>query len=160
LLKQHSAETPEELALLHPADRLMLRLIKIPHLSDRVTGMLYQVSFEETITLLEKVRWCLAVFGALSRSLNLAACVQGVILLQVACHDLRDAVQFKALLNVILMMGNYMNGSNYGGGAYGFKIASINRVCNLGVTTNMRLTSGCSFQNSWWIRKAQMGRIC
>jgi len=25
-------------------------------------------------------------------------------------------------------MGNYMNGSNYGGGAYGFKIASINRV--------------------------------
>lgn len=55
LLKQHSAETPEELALLHPADRLMLRLIKIPHLADRIKGMLYNVSFEETISLLEKV---------------------------------------------------------------------------------------------------------
>ena len=53
---------------------------------------------------------------------------QGIVLLQDACYDLKHATQFKALLNVILMMGNYMNGSNYGGGAYGFKIASINRV--------------------------------
>jgi cytokinesis protein len=25
-------------------------------------------------------------------------------------------------------MGNYLNGTNYAGGAFGFKIASINRV--------------------------------
>lgn len=49
-------------------------------------------------------------------------------LLQTACDDLRNANKFKDLLNVILMMGNFMNGSNYGGGAYGFKIGSINRV--------------------------------
>lgn len=55
MLKQHSAESPEEMALLHPADRLMLRLIKIPHLADRIKGMLYQVSFDETVSLLEKV---------------------------------------------------------------------------------------------------------
>lgn len=55
MLKQHSAESPGEMALLHPADRLMLRLIKIPHLADRIKGMLYQVSFDETVTLLEKV---------------------------------------------------------------------------------------------------------
>jgi len=55
LLKQHSAESPEEMATLHPADRLMLRLIKIPHLADRIKGMLYQVNFDETITLLERV---------------------------------------------------------------------------------------------------------
>ena len=55
MLKQHSAESPEEMALLHPADRLMLRLIKIPHLADRIKGMLYQVSFDETAGLLEKV---------------------------------------------------------------------------------------------------------
>lgn len=57
MLKQHSAESPEEMALLHPADRLMLRLIKIPHLADRIKGMLYHVSFDETVTLLEKVSW-------------------------------------------------------------------------------------------------------
>jgi hypothetical protein len=43
------------MATLHPADRLMLRLIKIPHLADRIKGMLYQVNFDETITLLERV---------------------------------------------------------------------------------------------------------
>lgn len=41
--------------LIHPADRLMIRLIKIPHLVDRLKGMQYKVNFEETITLLEKV---------------------------------------------------------------------------------------------------------
>lgn len=55
LLKQQSAETPEELQMIHPADRLMIRLIKIPHLADRLAGMLYMVNFEETSTLLESV---------------------------------------------------------------------------------------------------------
>lgn len=55
LLKQQSAETPEELQLIHPADRLMIRLIKIPHLADRLKGMLYMINFEETCTLLENV---------------------------------------------------------------------------------------------------------
>lgn len=41
--------------MLHPADRLMLRLIKIPFLADRIQGMLYQVNFEESVVLLEKV---------------------------------------------------------------------------------------------------------
>lgn len=45
-----------------------------------------------------------------------------------ACLDLRDAKLFKELLNIILTMGNYLNGTNYAGGAFGFKIASINRV--------------------------------
>jgi hypothetical protein len=59
--------------------------------------------------------------------------LQAVDLLQTACDDLRNANKFKDLLNVILMMGNFMNGSNYGGGAYGFKIGSINRVRIAGV---------------------------
>ena len=55
LLKQQNAETPDELLLIHPADRLMIRLIKIPHLADRLKGMQFKVNFEENITLLEKV---------------------------------------------------------------------------------------------------------
>lgn len=106
LLKQQNAETPDQLLRLHPADRLMIRLIKIPRLADRLQGMLYKVNFEESITLIEG----------------------GARLLTRACDDLRGAKRFKELLNVILMMGNYMNGANYGGGAHGFKINSINRV--------------------------------
>ena len=33
----------------------MIRLIKIPHLADRLKGMLYMINFEETCTLLENV---------------------------------------------------------------------------------------------------------
>lgn len=46
----------EELAGLHPSDRLMVRLIQINRLGPRIEGMLYRVSFEETWTLLEDVR--------------------------------------------------------------------------------------------------------
>jgi hypothetical protein len=47
---------PEELAGLHPADRLMVQLIQINRLGPRIEGMLYKVSFEETWSLLDEVR--------------------------------------------------------------------------------------------------------
>ena len=50
--------------------------------------------------------------------------------LTAACRDLLDAKLFRELLNVILVMGNFLNGTNYAGGAYGFKIASINRLAD------------------------------
>ena len=56
---------------------------------------------------------------------------QSLELLTAACTDLRNAKRFRELLNIILMMGNYLNGTNYAGGAFGFKIASINRVSEL-----------------------------
>jgi cytokinesis protein len=51
----HSADTPAELEALHPADRLMVRLIQLPHLADRVKGMLFQVRFRENFDLLKEV---------------------------------------------------------------------------------------------------------
>jgi cytokinesis protein len=54
--------------------------------------------------------------------------VQSLDLLLAACESLANAKLFRLLLNIILMMGNYLNGTNYAGGAFGFKIASINRV--------------------------------
>ncbi|WVQ98293.1 hypothetical protein IAU59_005416 [Kwoniella sp. CBS 9459] len=105
-LLTHSADTEAELELLHPADRLMVRLIQLPHLNDRVKGMLFEVRFSQNVDLL----------------------VQSLDLLTVACHSLRHAELFRELLNVILTMGNYLNGTNFAGGAFGFKIASINRL--------------------------------
>ncbi|KAK4683997.1 hypothetical protein P7C73_g6211, partial [Tremellales sp. Uapishka_1] len=105
-LLTHSADTPQELELLHPADRLMVRLIQLPHLGDRVKGMLFQVRFSQNMELL-------------SQSLDL---------LTAACEDLRNAKLFRELLNVILTMGNYLNGTNFAGGAFGFKIGSINKL--------------------------------
>jgi cytokinesis protein len=47
---------PEELAGLHPSDRLMVKLIQINRLGPRIEGMLYRSGFEETWSLLDDVR--------------------------------------------------------------------------------------------------------
>ena len=49
---------PEELAGLHPSDRLMVQLIKIERLDPRIEGMLYRRKFDETWTLLDDVCLC------------------------------------------------------------------------------------------------------
>lgn len=107
-LLTHSTDSEEDLEQLHPADRLMVGLIQLPHLNDRVKGMLFQIRFAGNVELLQK-------------SLDT---------LTAACRDLLDAKLFRELLNVILVMGNFLNGTNYAGGAYGFKIASINRLAD------------------------------
>lgn len=95
----------------------MVRLIQVPHLADRVKGMLFQVRFQGNIELLQK-------------SLDV---------LIAACHDLRNAKHFHQLLNVILTMGNYLNGTNFAGGAYGFKIGSINKLVDTKSTNGQNL---------------------
>ena len=46
---------PEELAGLHPSDRLMVQLIKIDRLAPRIEGMVYKCGFDETWGLLDDV---------------------------------------------------------------------------------------------------------
>jgi hypothetical protein len=45
----------EELAGLHPSDRLMVKLIQIERLGPRIEGMLYKCKFEEQRLLLDEV---------------------------------------------------------------------------------------------------------
>ena len=45
----------EQLAELHPADRLMAQLIEIDRLGPRVESMLYKTAFEESWTMLDEV---------------------------------------------------------------------------------------------------------
>jgi len=52
-----------------------------------------------------------------------------------ASKGLKNAKHFKELLNLILMLGNYMNGGGHNGGAFGFKIASINKVASYSLFT-------------------------
>lgn len=48
---------PKELAELHPADRLMVKLIQIDRLGPRIEGMLYKCAFDERWSLLDDVRY-------------------------------------------------------------------------------------------------------
>lgn len=97
---------PEELAGLHPSDRLMVQLIKIDRLGPRLQGMLFRCRFDEQMTLWEEN----------ARKLSEAG------------DALLHAAKFKELMSLILLIGNYMNGTGIKGGAYGFKVSSINKL--------------------------------
>ncbi|THG99732.1 hypothetical protein EW026_g2656 [Hermanssonia centrifuga] len=97
---------PEELAGLHPSDRLMVQLIKIERLGPRIEGMLYRRKFEESWSLLDDS----------ARKLSEAG------------DALLHAKHFKELLSLILLIGNYMNGTGVKGGAFGFRVSSINKL--------------------------------
>ncbi|KAJ3504871.1 hypothetical protein NLJ89_g7714 [Agrocybe chaxingu] len=107
----------EELAGLHPSDRLMVQLIKIDRLGPRIEGMLYKVTFDE--------RWALLDEGA--RKLSDAG------------KDILDAQNFKQLLSLILLIGNYMNGTGIKGGAFGFRVSSINKLVDTKSVNNTTL---------------------
>ncbi|KAF9519877.1 hypothetical protein BS47DRAFT_1370603 [Hydnum rufescens UP504] len=105
---------PEELATLHLSDRLMVQLIKIDRLGPRLEGMLYKAKFEES-------------FGLSSKKLVDAG------------KALQDASAFKELLSLILLIGNFMNGAGIKGGAFGFRVSSINKLVDTKSVNNTTL---------------------
>ncbi|KAJ7684827.1 hypothetical protein DFH06DRAFT_20524 [Mycena polygramma] len=108
---------PEELLGLHPSDRLMVKLIQIDRLGPRIEGMLYKCDFEETWTLLDESARKLAE----------------------ASQALLSAKCFKELLSLILLIGNYMNGTGVKGGAFGFRVSSINKLVDTKSVNNTTL---------------------
>ena len=141
-LLTHSADSEAELEALHAADRLMVRLIQLPHLADRVKGMLFRVRFDQNVELLKSVSGIAFFVGSLGKTLTM---LQSLGLLTKACTDLLGAKCFRELLNVILVMGNYLNGTNYAGGAFGFKVASINRVRHIASISTGRAVTELTF---------------
>ena len=59
-LNQHKTEDEASLALLHPADRFLVELMKIEHLTIRINGMLFRGTFAETYSALVHVSGCLS----------------------------------------------------------------------------------------------------
>lgn len=108
---------PEELAGLHPSDRLMVKLIQIDRLGPRIEGMLYKSAFDETWSLLD----------------------DGARKLSEAGRALLEAKHFKELLSLILLIGNYMNGTGIKGGAFGFRVSSINKLVDTKSVNNTTL---------------------
>lgn len=107
----------EELSELHPSDRLMVQLIKINRLGPRVDGMIYRARFEENFALQD----------------------EGARKLIEASEDLRNAPKFKELMGLILLIGNFMNGTGIKGGAFGFKVSSINKLVDTKSVNNTTL---------------------
>jgi len=82
-----------------------------------VEGMLYETAFEETWTMLD----------------------EGARRLTEAGQALMNAKHFKELLSLILLIGNYMNGTGVKGGAFGFRVSSINKLVDTKSVNNTTL---------------------
>ncbi|KAI9473530.1 MAG: hypothetical protein EXX96DRAFT_578379 [Benjaminiella poitrasii] len=87
-------------------DRLSLEMTKIPQFKLRVQCLLYKSTFWDKSSRVEK-----ELNDVLSAS-----------------KSLKNAKRFKELLQMILVLGNYMNGNTSRGGAFGIKISSINKI--------------------------------
>jgi hypothetical protein len=58
--------------------------------------------------------------------------------LQKFFSDILKCAKFQKWLEYILAFGNYMNGVGFYGGAYGFKMDAIKKICELKTTDDKR----------------------
>ncbi|KAF9147778.1 hypothetical protein BG015_010519, partial [Linnemannia schmuckeri] len=105
LLEYKDASEDVKLTLGRP-EAFFVEMLKVERYQQRLEGLKFKVTFQG---LLEGVN-------------------EGISSITEASKGLKNAKHFKELLNLILMLGNYMNGASHNGGAFGFKIASINKL--------------------------------
>jgi len=98
-------EDPTKLAA---ADQFMLAISEIPRLEQRLNAMIYKRSFAEKMSEIKP---------------NVDSVTK-------ASRALKNSKSFHKVLELILLLGNYMNGTGRSGGALGFKLASINKLAD------------------------------
>ncbi|WFD41493.1 hypothetical protein MPSI1_000122 [Malassezia psittaci] len=105
-LGEYKNASDEQLRLLHPADRLVVLLMTVPHLKEKVKGLLYMTRYADTVDLIRT----------------------GLNKIQHGSEAIMNAPKFAELLSVVLMFGNFLNATGIKGGAFGFRISSINKL--------------------------------
>ncbi|KAF9582185.1 hypothetical protein BGW38_000535, partial [Lunasporangiospora selenospora] len=117
LLEYKDASEAVKLTLGRP-EAFFVEMLKIERYQPRLEGLKFKITF---IGLLESV-------------------TESISFITEASKGLKNAKHFKELLNLILMLGNYMNGSSHNGGAFGFKIASINKLVDTKASNTPNMT--------------------
>jgi hypothetical protein len=102
IVKGYSGDI-EELAV---AERFIKELIKIPDFKNRLKGLLFKDSYEEVLYELDRK------VTEMTKSFT----------------NLYDNERFHHILEVTLAVSNYLNGTGPRGGAWGFKLESMERI--------------------------------
>ncbi|KAF9956641.1 hypothetical protein BGZ72_002608 [Mortierella alpina] len=112
-------DAPEDVKLtLGRPEAFFVEMLKVDRYQQRLEGLKFKVTFQ---SLLDGVNESMAFITEASKGL-------------------KNAKHFKQLLNLILMLGNYMNGGSHNGGAFGFKIASINKLVDTKASSAPNMT--------------------
>lgn len=107
-LNEHDKSTPESIKQIPPVDAFMLMLGDIPRVKQRIECLLMAAQFEEKYE------------DALS----------GVIEIMRAVRKLKQSQQIKQIMETILALGNYVNGSTSRGQCVGFKLDALTKIGN------------------------------
>ncbi|XP_071834837.1 disheveled-associated activator of morphogenesis 1-like isoform X2 [Apostichopus japonicus] len=101
LLSEHAAEKDNMAA----ADRFMFDLSRIVHFKQRLNCLYFKKKFQE----------------------RMSECKPKVEAVMKACREIQTSKKLKKLLEIILVLGNYMNRGARGNAA-GFRISSLNKI--------------------------------
>ncbi|CAO3642143.1 unnamed protein product [Cunninghamella blakesleeana] len=108
----------EESKKLDIPEQFTVEMMKTYRYKERLNFMLFRVQFWE-------------IYDHLTDSMTTIADVT---------DSLYDSKNFHELLGIILMMGNYMNGSSFQGGAFGIRISSLTKLVDTKSTEHTHLT--------------------
>ncbi|KAG1198021.1 hypothetical protein G6F70_006166 [Rhizopus microsporus] len=111
-------ESGESIERLSKPDQLVLEMVNINQFKPRISCLLYKTVFWDKVEGVEKA----------------------LDLILKASESLLHAKRFKKLLQMILVLGNFMNGNTSRGGAFGIKITSINKLIDTKSTSNTSST--------------------
>ncbi|KAI8065831.1 formin homology 2 domain-containing protein [Gongronella butleri] len=113
-LADYLQKPQEERAKLSIADQFCLMTLTIPRFKDRLKCMIYRATFDE-----------------ISQDVN-----DKMAMVLRASNRLYKSESFMDLLQLILLLGNFLNSNSLRGGAFGVRIRSINKLIDTKGTMN------------------------
>lgn len=96
------------------ADRFLLHLMDVPLLGQRLEAMVFVMKFDETVK-------------------DLTPDLNAVI---TAADAVRLSKSFHKLLEIVLLIGNYLNAGGANAGSFGFKLSLLNNLRNTKTASN------------------------
>lgn len=99
----------------------------VKHLRPRLNSILFKLQFEEQVSHLRP----------------------DLLAVSAACEDVRKSKAFSKLLELVLLMGNYMNAGSRNAQSYGFDLSSL---CKVGIHKHVRAhtpTHTCWYTCLW-----------
>eukprot|EP00833_Pecoramyces_ruminatium_P017470 jgi/Orpsp1_1/1191502/evm.model.d7180000086404.2 len=113
-LSKYIYATDEETKELNKAEMFLLNLLRIPKCFERLKAIQYKSQFNERVNDLKP----------------------DILIVINACKELKHSPKLSKLLEIILSIGNYMNGDSFRGGAFGFNIDLLTKLQDIKSTDN------------------------
>ena len=100
----------------------------IPHLESRLRCWLFASRFQLRVDALRPVSLSLLSLSLSLSFILMLLCPQQLDTLLFACEQVKKSPSFLKMLEIILAVGNYVNGKTFRGNCWGFKIESLNKL--------------------------------